>query len=72
MNTFKLLGIIKENKDTQEKLARAIGLSRTRLSAKIHEHNGASFTQPEIKAIKQRYNLDSDTINLIFFTDVVS
>lgn len=67
MNTSKLLGIIKENNDTQEKLADAIGLSRTRLSAKIHERNGASFNQPEILAIKKRYHLDEMTLNAVFF-----
>lgn len=72
MNSLKLLGIMKEYNDTQEKLAKAIGLSRTRLSAKIHQRNGASFTQPEMKVIKKRYNLDDETFNLIFFADIVS
>lgn len=72
MNGAKLLGVIREHNDTQDRLAAAIGLSRTRLSAKIHERDGAVFTQPEIKAIKQRYNLDDDNLNAIFFSDDVS
>ena len=72
MNGQKLLGVIREHNDTQEHLAAAIGLSRTRLSAKIHERDGAVFTQPEIKAIKKRYNLDDDNLNAIFFADNVS
>lgn len=67
MNANKLLGLIKENGDTQGSLARAIGLSRTRLSAKIHERDNASFTQPEIAAIKRRYSLNDTQLNEIFF-----
>lgn len=72
MNADKLLGIIKENGDTQESLAYAIGISRSRLSAKIHERDGAVFTQPEILAIKRRYALDDEMLNVIFFNDFVS
>lgn len=72
MNTSKLLGIIKENKDTQEELANAIGISRSRLSAKIHEKDGATFTQPEILAIKRRYALNDSLLNEIFFNEFVS
>lgn len=72
MNTAKLLGIIKENNDTQDVLANAIGLSRARLSAKIHERDGAMFNQAEMLAIKKRYNLDDTTFNAIFFADNVS
>lgn len=68
MNKDKLLAIIKEHGDTQEELASAIGLSRTRLSAKIHSRDNASFTQPEIKAIKNRYNLSEADLNIIFFS----
>lgn len=72
LNSAKLLGVIKENNDTQETLARAIGLSRTRLSAKIYERNGAVFTLPEIKAIRKRYKLKDDAVNAIFFDEKVS
>ena len=54
MKTSLLLSIVKMHGDTQEDLANAIGISRTRLSAKLHARNGASFTQPEIAAIKKR------------------
>lgn len=70
MNSDKLLGIIKENGETQEILANVIGLSRTRLSAKLH--NRASFTHPEILAIKKHYQLTKDQIDEIFFADYVS
>ena len=70
MNSDKLLGVIKEKGDTQEDLAKAIGLSRTRLSAKIHKK--AAFTQPEILAIKRHYQLTKEQIDDIFFADYVS
>ena len=67
MNTNKLLGVIKASGDRQEDLAFAIGISRARLSAKIHERYNASFTQPEILQIKKRYALTSKEIDEIFF-----
>ena len=67
MNKDKLLAAIKEFGERQEDLADAIGLSRTRLSAKIHGRNNASFTQPEIAAIKKRYSLSDVEVNEIFF-----
>lgn len=67
MNPDKLLAVIKENRDSQSDLAAAIGLSRTRLSAKIHGRNNASFTQPELVAIKKRYSLSDSQIAEIFF-----
>ena len=72
MNVDKFLGIIKAFGDRQEDLANAIGLSRTRLSAKIHSRNNASFTQPEIAAIKRRYGLTSEQVDDIFFNSSVS
>ncbi len=68
MNKSKLLAIIKEFGERQEDLANAIGISRTRLSAKIHGRDNASFTQPEISAIKRRYSLSDTQLNEIFFS----
>lgn len=62
---------MKLNGDTQETLAAAIGISRTQLNAKINERN-ASFMQPEILRIKERYNLTAEQINEIFFENKVS
>ncbi len=72
MDKNKLLGIMKTNGDRQEDLANAIGISRITLSAKLHNRNAATFTQPEILAIKRRYNLDCEDIDAIFFTSAVS
>lgn len=72
MNKLELEIIMKRYGDTQSRLAEAIGISRVRLNAKINETNGASFTQPEISAIKERYNLSDTDINSIFFERYVS
>lgn len=70
MNTNKLLSIMTLHGDTQGDLAEAIGVSRNRLSLKIH--NKASFTQPEIVAIKKRYDLTCEQLDEIFFSSDVS
>lgn len=72
MNKNKLLAVLREHGDTQSDLAFAIGLSRTRLSMKINSKDGAVFTQPEILAIKKRYNMDDTLLNAIFFEEYVS
>lgn len=72
MDVNKLLSVIKAHGDRQEDLANAIGLSRTRLSAKIHSKDNASFNQPEIAAIKKRYHLTSEQVDSIFFNIDVS
>ena len=54
--------------DTQETLAEAIGISLSRLNAKINS-NGAEFTQKEIAFIKGRYNLTAAEVDAIFFAE---
>ena len=68
MNKNEFISAMKRHGDRQSDLADAIGLSRTRLSAKINEKNGASFSQPEISAIKRRYDLSDRDIVIIFFS----
>lgn len=53
--------------DTNESLAKYMGISRSRLNAKINETGGAEFTQGEIQKIKDKYNLSNDEVNAIFF-----
>jgi DNA-binding XRE family transcriptional regulator len=72
MDKNKLLALLAENGDTQSDLASAIGISRTRLSAKINERDNAAFTQPEIAAIKKRYSLSGEQVDAIFFALPVS
>lgn len=52
--------------DTNATLAEFLGISEQSVSNKINE-NGTEFKQGEIAKIKDRYNLDSDMIEQIFF-----
>ena len=52
--------------DTIEKLSEALGISRTRTSAKINSTHGAQFTPREIKVIKDRYKLSDKEVIEIF------
>ena len=69
MNKNAFVSMYKLHGDTQETLAKAIGISVQRLNAKINLTGGADFTQSEIMAIKIRYNLTAEQIDDIFFCD---
>ena len=58
--------------DTQADLADAIGISLSRLNAKINEKNGAEFLQSEISVICERYKLSVQETANIFFAEKVS
>lgn len=58
--------------DTQATLADAMGLSLSRLNAKINETGGAEFTQTEIAFISKRYRLSSGETMKVFFSEKVS
>lgn len=58
--------------DTVESLSKYIGISPSRFSAKLNSYAGAEFTQKEIDAIKQKYNLTANEVCDIFFTVKVS
>ena len=51
--------------DTQAQLAGAIGRSASNLNDKIT--GKVSFRQDDIAAIKKRYNLSAEDVDLIFF-----
>lgn len=53
-------------------LAEYLKISRTTLSSKMNETNGAEFTQGEIQKIKERYKLNSKEVDEIFFDEKVS
>lgn len=67
MNKSLFLSVMVKNQDTQGTLAKAMGLSLSRLNAKINERGGAAFTQTEIAFIIQRYGLTNDEAMEIFF-----
>ena len=60
------------NDGSQKVLATAIGISLSRLNAKINEKGGAEFNQGEMSFIKDRYHLTDDVFVSIFFNDSVS
>ena len=65
MNTQLLKSKMVEFGDTQAQLAQAIGISASNLNDKI---NGkVSFRQSDIAAIRNRYHLSADDVDLIFF-----
>lgn len=72
MNSNKLRAVMVLNGDTGGMLAKVLGISHTRFSAKLNERNGAEFTQSEIQAIKERYGLTAEQIDDIFFNIKVS
>lgn len=71
MNETLLRSIMIRNGDTQAVLAEAMGISLSRLNAKINS-NGAEFKQTEILFIKKRYKLTAKEVNEIFFNEKVS
>lgn len=72
MNVKRLQAQMKLYGDTQETLAQAMGLSRSRLNAKIRGYKGAEFRQTEINFISHRYGLSSSDLEAIFFEQKVS
>lgn len=72
MNKRMLRDIMISHGDTNSSLARFIGISESRLSAKINEVRGAEFNQREIGKIRQRYHLSVDEVEVIFFSELVS
>lgn len=53
-------------------LAEYLSISRSTLSGKMNETNGAEFTQNEILKIKERYQLTGSEVDEIFFNAKVS
>ena len=66
MNSQLLKSYIVRYDGTQEKLAKAMGISLSRLNAKINETD-AEFNQGEIRFIKMRYNLSDEEVSNVFF-----
>lgn len=69
MNRNKLLAVIAEHGENQKVLAEYLGITRVTLCKKISEKSDAVFTQPEISAIKKRYNLSDEAVSAIFFAE---
>ena len=71
MNKNLLKSVMAARGDTQEILAEAMGLSLSRLNAKINGKK-AEFRQAEINFIKERYKLSASDVEEIFFNQNVS
>lgn len=67
MNIELFKHTMKVHEDTQAKLAEALALDPKTVCRKINETRGASFTFPEMLAIKKRYQLSDEQANTIFF-----
>lgn len=72
MNSALLKSYIVRYDHTQGHLADAMGLSLSRLNAKINGTGGADFSQTEIAFIKERYRLSNRDVISIFFAGDVS
>lgn len=66
MNEQLLKAKIAEHGDTQAQLACAIGISASNLNDKIK--GKVSFRQTDIAAIRKRYRLTAQEVDLIFFS----
>ncbi len=65
MNTNELKAVMKRNDDTQEELAKALGLQVSGVSERV---NGKiEFRRSEINTIRERYNLSPEETIKIFF-----
>ncbi len=72
MNKPLLESKMKLKQDNQSDLANYLGISLSRLNAKINEKDGAEFNQGEITEIKRRYDLTPEEVDQIFFNADVS
>ena len=70
MNVKELKVEMIRHNENGDDLANGLGISRQTLSRKMN--NKAEFTQKEISAIKERYNLMPERVSEIFFADKVS
>ena len=72
MNERLLKSHLAKRGDTQADLANAMGISLSRLNAKINGTRGAEFTQTEISFIAERYGLSAKETVHVFFSEKVS
>lgn len=72
MNKNMFVSKMKLFGDTQSILAELLGMSLSRLNAKINEIDGAEFWQSEIKFFRDRWHLTAEEVDQIFFAPKVS
>lgn len=71
MNKNMFVSKMKLFGETQFDLAEALGMSVSRINAKINETNGSQFRQNEIKFFRDRWCLTPDEVDQIFFAPKV-
>ena len=71
MNSKLLRSLMVLHGDTNASLAAYLGITENSVSNKINER-GTEFRQGEIARISDRYSLDPETVNRIFFEELVS
>ena len=71
MNSKLLRSLLVMHGDTNANLAEYVGSSENSVSNKINER-GTEFRQGEIARIIERYGLDPETVNRMFFEELVS
>ncbi|MBE6116395.1 MAG: XRE family transcriptional regulator [Erysipelotrichaceae bacterium] len=67
MNKQLLRSVMIANGDNFRQLADYLGITVYTLSKKINERNNVGFNQREILRIKDRYTLNADQVDSIFF-----
>lgn len=67
MNTALFKAYLAQHRETQASFAEKLGLSASRLNAKINHTNGAEFLQSEITVIQQLWQLTAQEVYLLFF-----
>lgn len=70
MNTKLLKSVMVLRGDTQETLAKSLGLPQSALSSRIA--GAVDFRRAEIEQIAKRYELTAKDIQAIFFTNLVT
>lgn len=72
MDKNMLRSFMSKHGETQASLAKSMGISLSRLNAKINGTGGAEFNQSEIAFIANRYKMNAKEINSVFFARKVS
>lgn len=72
MNKNRLKSVMVAHGDTYKTLAEFLGITVSTLSKKVNEKRQAWFNQQEIMMIKNRYSLNAEDVDSIFFENQVS
>jgi len=59
--------LIQKRGDTQDGLAKALGIHRTTFNYKLNERNGKAFTENDMQVISEYYNIPLDQREALFF-----